>query len=100
MGRISATVDMNQNHFAAGAKNSLSNSSSKHGNSAVGRGSSTSVAVSTSTSELKLLRVLQTLQSLCAEAPEDGSSKRNDSIVVVTGELVQLLDAMNLDNLW
>jgi len=98
--RISATVDKNQNLIGTGEENSHPNSSSKHGNFVFGRGSSTSVAVSTSTSELKLLRVLQTLQSLCTEAPEDGSSKRNDGIVVVTRELVQLLDAMNLDNLW
>mmetsp|Transcript_9714 Transcript_9714/g.19497 ORF Transcript_9714/g.19497 Transcript_9714/m.19497 type:complete len:1063 (+) Transcript_9714:3-3191(+) len=90
--RISATIDQNQDYPPKTAKNGS-------GNSSIGRGASTSVAVSTSTSELKLLRVLQTLQSLCTETSGDGSLKRNEG-VVVTEELVQLLDAMNLDNLW
>lgn len=58
---------------------------------------SNSVAVSTSTSELKLLRVLQTLQALCVDTSEDG--KKNDGIIV-TEELVHLLRAMNLNDLW
>jgi hypothetical protein len=61
---------------------------------------STGVAVSTSTSELKLLRVLQTLQSLCVETPDDGSLRKSDGLVNVTGEFVSLLDACNFDNLW
>jgi E3 ubiquitin-protein ligase HUWE1 len=68
--------------------------------SSVGCSASTSVAVSTSTSELKLLRVLQTLQSLCTETSDDGSSKKVDGSIVVTDEFVRLLDAMNLDDLW
>mmetsp|Transcript_3628 Transcript_3628/g.8298 ORF Transcript_3628/g.8298 Transcript_3628/m.8298 type:complete len:4344 (+) Transcript_3628:221-13252(+) len=60
---------------------------------------SNSVAVSTSTSELKLLRVLQTLQALCIDPSEDASNKKNEG-VFVTEELVQLLRAMNLDDLW
>jgi E3 ubiquitin-protein ligase HUWE1 len=91
--RISATINKNQ-------ELSQKTANSSTGSSSVGGTASTSVAVSTSTSELKLLRVLQTLQSLCAETSEDGSSKRNDGHVIVTEELVQLLEAMNLDNLW
>jgi len=91
--RISATINKNQEISSKTASNGKISSS-------VGGAASTSVAVSTSTSELKLLRVLQTLQSLCTETSDDGSSKRNDGPVIVTGELVQLLDAMNLDNLW
>mmetsp|Transcript_747 Transcript_747/g.1813 ORF Transcript_747/g.1813 Transcript_747/m.1813 type:complete len:4405 (+) Transcript_747:307-13521(+) len=90
--RISATVDKKQqDHPPEAGKNGSEKSS-------VGRGASTSVAVSTSTSELKLLRVLQTLQSLCMETSV-ASSKRNEG-VIVTEELVQLLEAMNLDSLW
>jgi len=37
---------------------------------------------------------------LCTETSDDVSSKRNDGPVIVTGELVQLLEAMNLDSLW
>lgn len=60
---------------------------------------STSIAVSTSLSELKLLRVLQTLQSLCIDVAEDGGGKK-DSNTFVTEELVHLLKAMELDELW
>jgi E3 ubiquitin-protein ligase HUWE1 len=65
----------------------------------LGASASSSVAVSTSTSELKLLRVLQTLQSLCAEFPDE-AAKRNDGPVIVNDEMVRLLDAMELDGLW
>ena len=63
-------------------------------------GASSSVAVSTSTSELKLLRVLQTLQALCADTSEESGGKKNEGSVIVTEELVHLLRAMNLDDLW
>jgi E3 ubiquitin-protein ligase HUWE1 len=68
-------------------------------NSVPSGNASTSVAVSTSTSELKLLRVLQTLQSLCLDSSDDGARKNIGSIVV-TEELVRLLDAMQLDEMW
>lgn len=60
---------------------------------------SSSVAVSTSTSELKLLRVLQTLQALCTDVVDE-TSARKDGNVYVTTELVHLLNAMELDDLW
>ena len=59
---------------------------------------SNSVTISTSTSELKLLRVLQTLQSLCADNSED--AKKSEGAVMVTTEMVHLLKAMKLENLW
>ena len=89
--RISATVNKNE-----GTSQRLDEDGSSK---SIGGAASTSVAVSTSTSELKLLRVLQTLQGLCTVTPDDGSSKK-DGPVIVTGELVQLLEAMNLDGLW
>lgn len=61
---------------------------------------SNTIAVSTSTSELKLLRVLQTLQHLCVDTSEESSLKKNEGGVFVTEELVHLLRAMNLDDLW
>jgi len=91
--RISATIDRSQD-------TSMKSSNDDANTSPVGGAASASVVVSTSTSELKLLRVLQTLQSLCIDSADDGSSKRNDGAVVVTGELVELLEAMDLDNLW
>ena len=74
-------------------------STEQHANGNSTSSASNSVAVSTSTSELKLLRVLQTLQALCIDPPDDASSKKNEG-VFVTEELVQLLRAMNLDDLW
>ena len=63
------------------------------------RSASSAVTLSTSTSELKLLRVLQTLQALCVDNSEEQSGKKNES-AIVTEELVQLLHAMKLGNLW
>mmetsp|Transcript_14411 Transcript_14411/g.17071 ORF Transcript_14411/g.17071 Transcript_14411/m.17071 type:complete len:2242 (-) Transcript_14411:200-6925(-) len=62
--------------------------------------SGTSVTLSTSSSELKLLRVLQSLHSLCGETLEDGSIKRNDVGNVANQELVCLLNSINLESLW
>lgn len=63
-------------------------------------GASSAVTLSTSTSELKLLRVLQTLQALCGETSDEQTSKKNEGGVIVTEELVHLLCAMKLDDLW
>ena len=60
---------------------------------------SSSIALSTSTSELKLLRVLQTIQTLCNEGPEDGTGKKNDASTA-TPELVDLLGKLQLGLLW
>jgi E3 ubiquitin-protein ligase HUWE1 len=62
-------------------------------------GTSSSVAVSTSTSELKLLRVLQTLQALCIDVVDESGANK-DGNVYVTEEFVHLLNAMELDDLW
>jgi len=63
------------------------------------RSASSSVTLSTSTSELKLLRVLQTLQALCGDSHDEQAGKKSEG-VVVTEELVHLLRAMKLDDLW
>lgn len=62
---------------------------------------SSSVTLSTSSSELKLLRVLQTLQALCGENwEESGSYKKNENTVIVTEELVHLLRQLEFGELW
>jgi len=61
---------------------------------------SSSVTLSTSSSELKLLRVLQTLQTLCGENWDESGSKKNDSSVIVTEELVDLLRRLEFNDLW
>ena len=64
--------------------------------------SSSSVTLSTSTSELKLLRVLQTLYSLCSvTGPDDQpstSSRKHETFA--TKELVDILEGIHLDDLW
>ena len=60
----------------------------------------TSVALSTSTSELKLLRVLQALHSLCTDPGEETSGKKHDTSILVTEELLHLLRQMEFDDLW
>eukprot|EP00977_Amphora_coffeiformis_P002753 scaffold521_cov167-Amphora_coffeaeformis.AAC.44 len=60
----------------------------------------TSVALSTSTSELKLLRVLQALHSLCTDPGEEMSGKKHDTSIIVTEELLHLLRQMQFDELW
>ena len=57
------------------------------------------VTLSTSSSEVKLLRVLQTLHSLCSISQlEDQHTRKQDGLV--TSELVQILQGLDLDNLW
>lgn len=60
---------------------------------------SSAVTLSTNSTELRLLRVLQTLHSLCA-VPNDDNSKRSDEIPKASKELVALLQGINLDSLW
>lgn len=54
---------------------------------------SNSVSFSTSNSELKLLRVLQMLSSLCAQDDENKSEGNPP-------EFVSLLQSLNLESLW
>lgn len=61
---------------------------------------SSSVTISTSTSEMKLLRVLQTLQALCNDSGDDQAARKNENSVIVTDELVHLLRQMKFDELW
>ena len=60
---------------------------------------SSSVTFSTSTSEMKLLRVLQTLHSMCTDIPEDSHGKKGEG-VFVTEELVHLLRQLDFRVLW
>ena len=64
-----------------------------------GGGASSSVTLSISSSELKLLRVLQTLQSLCFDTSQDEGGKK-DGKIYVTDQLVEIFQSMMLDDLW
>lgn len=59
---------------------------------------SSAVTLSTSSSEIKLLRVLQTLHSLCGHNLEE--SKKNDGSALISYELVTILRSINLEVLW
>lgn len=62
---------------------------------------SRTVTLSNSSSELKLLRVLQTLQSLCSDSTADeGNRRKMDSTVLATAEQVEILQGINLSELW
>mmetsp|Transcript_15059 Transcript_15059/g.17314 ORF Transcript_15059/g.17314 Transcript_15059/m.17314 type:complete len:1644 (+) Transcript_15059:440-5371(+) len=62
---------------------------------------SSTVTLSSSNSELKLLRVLQTLQSLCSDnTSEETLRRKSDATVFVTQELIEILQRMNLNELW
>lgn len=61
---------------------------------------SSSVTLSTSSSELKLLRVLQTLQALCMENWDESHGKKGEASVVVTDELIHLLRQLQFNELW
>jgi len=58
---------------------------------------SSAVSLSTSSSELKLLRVLQTLHSLCNEYTQDEATKGDDGN---TPEFIALLRSLDLEALW
>jgi hypothetical protein len=98
--RMSSAVEQNKNHLSKSGQMDDAGSSSSRKSLMISGSASSSVAVSTSTSELKLLRVLQTLQALCADTSDESSAKKNEGTVYVTEELVHLLRAMELDNLW
>ena len=98
--RMTSAVEQNQEHLAKRGEPDDAAASGSRKHFMISGSASSSVAVSTSTSELKLLRVLQTLQALCADTSDDSSSKKNEGSVIVTAELVQLLQAMNLNDLW
>ena len=61
-----------------GSKLHALNSISEPSNSLLNATPSSAVTLSTSSSELKLLRVLHSLHSLCGESLEESSSKRTD----------------------
>ena len=58
--------------------------------------SSSAVTLSTSSSELKLLRVLQTLHNLCGES----QNKKSDGLTSMNKELDSLFQDINLESLW
>jgi E3 ubiquitin-protein ligase HUWE1 len=58
-----------------------------------------SITLSTSTNELKLLRVLQTLQALCSDGADE-NSRKGENLLFVTDELVHLLRQMEFGGLW
>jgi len=60
---------------------------------------SSAVTLSTNSTDQKLLRVLQTLHSLCAESNGE-NSKKSDEIPKASKELVSLLQGINLNALW
>lgn len=63
--------------------------------------SSSSVTLSSSSSELKLLRVLQTLQSLCGDNFQDDQNvRKQDPSNYVTLELIGILNKIHLSDLW
>ena len=62
---------------------------------------SRTVTLSNSSSELKLLRVLQTLQSLCSDStPDEGNRRKNENTLLVTAEQIEILQGINLSELW
>jgi len=78
---------------------SESKNSSKENSPTVSSIPASALTMSTSSSELKLLRVLQTLHALCGET-HDESSRKHDGHNVVTQELVILLQSIELESLW
>jgi hypothetical protein len=98
--RMSDTLNMQQGTAIEGSANQ-GDEGVMAGTLATRRMPSSAVTLTTSNSELKLLRVLQTLQSLCIDSSsEDGQKRRNEGKVFVTGELIEILQGINLSELW
>jgi len=96
--RMQDAVTLRQQELVKGAKDDESNPEGPKSCFA-GGGASSSVTLSISSSELKLLRVLQTLQSLCVDTSDESSGKK-DGKIVVTDQLVDIFQSMKLDDLW
>jgi E3 ubiquitin-protein ligase HUWE1 len=60
---------------------------------------SSAVTLSTTSTDLKLLRVLQTLFSLCNSSQENNEAKKDDTRYV-SQELLSILQKIELDNVW
>jgi len=88
------------NPFGSDSKSHYGQIASTPSNSLLSGTPSSAVTLSTSSSELKLLRVLQSLYTLCGETLDDCSNKRNDMENVVSQELVSLINSINLESLW
>ena len=100
--RLDSAASQHQAHLSKKSESFDANTEETQNVSSVGmsRHVSSMVPLSTSSSEIKLLRVLQTLQALCGENWEDSSSKKPDGSVLVTRELLHLLRQLKFDELW
>jgi len=101
--RLNDAVKLHREHLLMSqteSKPHALDSMSASSNSLLSGTPSSAVTLSTSSSELKLLRVLQSLHSLCGETPEDVSNKKNDVGYAVNQELGCLLNSINLESLW
>jgi hypothetical protein len=97
--RMQDAVSLHQNELAKATANSESTPSESK-RVFGGPTASSSVTLSISSSELKLLRVLQTLQSLCVHSSQDEGGKRIEGSFVFTDELIEIFQTMKLDDLW
>mmetsp|Transcript_14088 Transcript_14088/g.20124 ORF Transcript_14088/g.20124 Transcript_14088/m.20124 type:complete len:3340 (-) Transcript_14088:211-10230(-) len=61
---------------------------------------SNAVTLSVSTSEVKLLRVLQTLHTLCGDPHMDSNSRKSEGFSLASQELTSLFQGINLTCLW
>jgi len=98
--RLNNAVKQHHQHLSVSENDCKKPSASNTGNPLMSGTSSSAVTLSTSSSELKLLRVLQSLYTLCGESLDDGNKKKNDNGCVISDELVSLLKSINLDALW
>ena len=89
--QISQSMDLDESRDGSKRKNQ---------DDGLSRSMSSSVTLSTSNSESKLLRVLQTLQVLCNDSGDDSAAKKNENTVVITEELAHLFRKMKFDDLW
>ena len=100
--RLSAAAKLHQEklQMSKSEANSVmptSASNSTSDNDFVASAPSSAVSLSTSSSELKLLRVLQTLHSLCGEYTQEETAKSDEGN---SPEFVALLQNLDLESLW
>ena len=96
--RLSAAAKLHQEKLHV-SKSESDNSAHQSGSGPASKSPapSSAVSLSTSSSELKLLRVLQTLHSLCGEFTHDDGTKNDEGN---SPEFVSLLRSIDLDSLW
>jgi hypothetical protein len=98
--RMQDAVSLHQHELAKDTASSSASTPSESKRVFGGPSASSSVTLSISSSELKLLRVLQTLQSLCVDTSQEESGKKIEGSIVVTDQLVEIFQTMKLDDLW